>query len=411
MVIGSDSDSGSGSGAASRIRRQARRQRPSARARGRPRLGGRLGLGRYRLGLGLRLRLGGGLGSAAGSSAAAIGSGSGAGAASSAISSAWSPACGAAVISAGGSAACVSSAATGIGSSVAQADSFRRSSACTLLAWNVPAATTPSACGGRLIHHVGWKLPSWSIRRLGCSSITGDGRGAHPRLLCGCLPRAAGAYHTVKATPVPELPDLTIVAEASGTLHGSPRARCVRPTRRSWCERRRRSWHWQYHHHERQAAREVPPPAFARDGDVLILAANPMLAGRFWLLGSGKEKVRARTGLRLRFADGGELRYVDREMLGKLYLVEPDGLDAIPGWTEMGPDADDPELTLEVFRQRIRASRRAQVAAAEQSLRGRHRERLQRRDPLGGRLLLAQAQLAQARGDRPAVRGDAIGAR
>ena len=85
-----------------------------------------------------------------------------------------------------------------------------------------------------------------------------------------------------------------------------------------------------------------------------VLAANPMLAGRFWLLDEGASKVRARTGLRLRFADGGELRYVDREMLGKLYLVPPDGLDAIPGWTEMGPDADDPELTLERFRERIR---------------------------------------------------------
>jgi formamidopyrimidine-DNA glycosylase len=41
-------------------------------------------------------------------------------------------------------------------------------------------------------------------------------------------------------------------------------------------------------------------------------------------------------------------------MLGKLYLVAPDGLDAIPGWSEMGPDADDPALTLDVFRQRIR---------------------------------------------------------
>lgn len=94
---------------------------------------------------------------------------------------------------------------------------------------------------------------------------------------------------------------------------------------------------------------------FGRDGhDVRILAANPMLAGRFWLLDDGSAKVRARTGLRLRLADGGELRYVDREMLGKLYLVPPDGLDAIPGWTEMGPDADDPALTLEAFRQRIR---------------------------------------------------------
>jgi formamidopyrimidine-DNA glycosylase len=94
---------------------------------------------------------------------------------------------------------------------------------------------------------------------------------------------------------------------------------------------------------------------FERDGSaVRVLAANPMLAGRFWLLDGGGDKVRARTGLRLRFTDGGELRYVDREMLGKLYLVAPDALDAIPGWREMGPDADDPALTLELFRQRIR---------------------------------------------------------
>lgn len=93
---------------------------------------------------------------------------------------------------------------------------------------------------------------------------------------------------------------------------------------------------------------------FSRDGtDVRILAANPMLAGRFWLLDAA-DRVRARTGLRLRFADGGELRYVDREMLGKLYLVRPDALDTIPGWTEMGPDADDPSLTLARFRERIR---------------------------------------------------------
>jgi len=84
-----------------------------------------------------------------------------------------------------------------------------------------------------------------------------------------------------------------------------------------------------------------------------VLAANPMLAGRFWLL-DAPEKLRARTGLRLRFTEGGELRYVDREMLGKLYLVAPDALDTIPGWPEMGPDADDPALTLEAFRARTR---------------------------------------------------------
>ncbi|HJU46658.1 MAG TPA: DNA-formamidopyrimidine glycosylase family protein [Gaiellaceae bacterium] len=94
---------------------------------------------------------------------------------------------------------------------------------------------------------------------------------------------------------------------------------------------------------------------FERDGEPQrILAANPMLAGRFWLIDGPAPRVRARTGLRLRFTDGGELRYVDREMLGKLYLVAPDGLDEIPGWSEMGPDADDPALTLDLFRQRIR---------------------------------------------------------
>ena len=89
------------------------------------------------------------------------------------------------------------------------------------------------------------------------------------------------------------------------------------------------------------------------DGEERLLAANAMLAGRFWLVPSG-ERVRARTGLRLRLDDGQDLRYVDREMLGKLYLVAPDRLGDIPGWAEMGPDADDPELTLDRFRERIR---------------------------------------------------------
>ncbi|HEY7451980.1 MAG TPA: DNA-formamidopyrimidine glycosylase family protein [Candidatus Limnocylindria bacterium] len=95
-------------------------------------------------------------------------------------------------------------------------------------------------------------------------------------------------------------------------------------------------------------------PLLRRGREERILVANPMLAGRFWLFEGPGDKVRARTGLRLTFADGGELRYVDREMLGKLYLVDRAHLDDVPGWAEMGPDADDPELTLDVFRARIR---------------------------------------------------------
>jgi formamidopyrimidine-DNA glycosylase len=95
-------------------------------------------------------------------------------------------------------------------------------------------------------------------------------------------------------------------------------------------------------------------PLLKRGREARLLVANPMLAGRFWLLDDGTEKVRARTGLRLGFTDGSELRYVDREMLGKLYLVDRAHLDEVPGWSDMGPDADDPELTLDVFRARIR---------------------------------------------------------
>jgi formamidopyrimidine-DNA glycosylase len=92
-----------------------------------------------------------------------------------------------------------------------------------------------------------------------------------------------------------------------------------------------------------------------RDGrEERLLLANPMLAGRFWLLDDPGEKVRARTGLRLSFTDGSELRYVDREMLGKLYFVEREHLDDIPGWADMGPDADDPDLTMDAFQARIR---------------------------------------------------------
>jgi formamidopyrimidine-DNA glycosylase len=94
--------------------------------------------------------------------------------------------------------------------------------------------------------------------------------------------------------------------------------------------------------------------SFVQGGlDSLLLAVNPMLAGRFWLLDE-PARVRSRTGLRISFTDRGELRYVDRLLMGKIYLVRGDKLDAIPGWTEMGPDADDPALTVERFRERIR---------------------------------------------------------
>ena len=154
---------------------------------------------------------------------------------------------------------------------------------------------------------------------------------------------------------MPELPDLTIIAEqlaerAAGRLVIEATAPALAVLRAS-PEQVGELAGMSLGRASRRGKFLILP--FERDGAVRrILAANPMLAGRFWLL-DGPARVRARTGLRLRFGDGSELRYVDRELMGKLYLVEPDRLESIPGWAEMGPDADDPDLTLDRFRQRI----------------------------------------------------------
>jgi formamidopyrimidine-DNA glycosylase len=155
---------------------------------------------------------------------------------------------------------------------------------------------------------------------------------------------------------VPELPDLTIVAEELTRRIAGRRVRAAEaPTpilvRATPAEL------------ETLVGTEVGSASrrgkflllpFEHDGTAIrTLAANPMLAGRFWITRTS-ERVRARTGLRLRLEEDEDLRYVDREMLGKLYLVGPGRMDDIPGWSEMGPDADDPALTLDAFRQRIR---------------------------------------------------------
>ena len=155
---------------------------------------------------------------------------------------------------------------------------------------------------------------------------------------------------------MPELPDLTVVAEELGRRvtgrtvveASAPTPILVRATPEELA-----SLEGSALGVARRRGKFLLLPFLRGGAEHRILAANPMLAGRFWITRPG-ERVRARTGLRLRLEGDEDLRYVDREMLGKLYLLAPDRLDEIPGWTEMGPDADDPELSLDVFRTRIR---------------------------------------------------------
>ena len=109
------------------------------------------------------------------------------------------------------------------------------------------------------------------------------------------------------------------------------------------------------------------------------IVVNPMLTGRFQLALPGA-KLPNKTAVVLGFGEAAptkgfkpvswtrgaawlpavdaqpEVRYRDPTQMGKVYLL-PAGVErAVPGMAEgeIGPDADDPKLTLEVWRDRIR---------------------------------------------------------
>lgn len=179
---------------------------------------------------------------------------------------------------------------------------------------------------------------------------------------------------------MPELPDLTVVAEA---LDAALRGRQIRLAEAPGP----------------LAVRGTPAELAALVGqrvtsirhrgkflmvnlDLDQIVVNPMLTGRFQLVSnpatrhSGKTAVvlgfGARTdvrGARPGFArwtrgatwlpDAGampEIRYRDPTQMGKVYLLPAGMHRAVPGLgiDEIGPDIDDPALTVEIWRDRIR---------------------------------------------------------
>ena len=84
---------------------------------------------------------------------------------------------------------------------------------------------------------------------------------------------------------------------------------------------------------------------------VALLAINFMLSGRLMYC-SASTKLRVHTYLVLSLSGGEQLRYTDQTQMGKIYLTEDVG--KVPTFSEQGPDALDPALTLAVFRDRLR---------------------------------------------------------
>jgi formamidopyrimidine-DNA glycosylase len=172
---------------------------------------------------------------------------------------------------------------------------------------------------------------------------------------------------------VPELPDLAIVADAAhAVLGGRPVVdiRVLDPIVLRATEGEAAAL-------VGQVVREV-----RRRGKHLVIGlerhdiwAAPMLTGRFALVQPHAGKPRAAVTLVLG-ARGGpppaaaawtagtawlpaddapvELRYLDPTRMGKLYLVPAGDSAPVPGVADLGPDVDDPALTLDAWRDRIR---------------------------------------------------------
>jgi formamidopyrimidine-DNA glycosylase len=154
---------------------------------------------------------------------------------------------------------------------------------------------------------------------------------------------------------VPELPDLEVVkAVLNRTVTGQTIEAAEignpillrRPTTETFVREMQHRSFKAIHRHGKILIFEFEPEA--------NLYINFMLAGR--LKFQPPSTVKQKTmGFRFQLDTGFDLRYIDARQMGKFYLLlsdEPTSL--IPNYDEQGPDALDPALTLEVFRQRIK---------------------------------------------------------
>jgi formamidopyrimidine-DNA glycosylase len=91
-------------------------------------------------------------------------------------------------------------------------------------------------------------------------------------------------------------------------------------------------------------------------GDRRHLAINPMLGGRFQLATVATSRPNSWV-FALGFQGEEEFRYLDLREMGRIYLAR-DLTAEVPGWDELGPEANEIDaLGLESFRRRLRRRR------------------------------------------------------
>lgn len=93
-----------------------------------------------------------------------------------------------------------------------------------------------------------------------------------------------------------------------------------------------------------------------RGGEPQTLVINPMLGGRFQLAGEDSNPPGTWV-FSLRLDGGEELRYLDFRDMGRIYWTSDPAAD-VPGWTDLGPEADTVAGDgLDGFRRRLRRYR------------------------------------------------------
>src|ERR1700738_402997 len=93
------------------------------------------------------------------------------------------------------------------------------------------------------------------------------------------------------------------------------------------------------------------PHVRAKHGGAQKLVINPMLGGRLHWAGSRAQPPPA-TILTPDLRPGEPLRLTDFARMARVYLIGEDELDTVPGWADLGPEADS--VGLEEFQARIR---------------------------------------------------------
>ena len=81
------------------------------------------------------------------------------------------------------------------------------------------------------------------------------------------------------------------------------------------------------------------------------LVVNPMLGGRLHWSRTG-DKAPPSVILTIALDDGQVLRLTDFARMARVYLVADADLETVPGWSELGPEADS--IDIDAFRSRIR---------------------------------------------------------